>query len=93
MTPELLQFEDLTALTGPAPGAQQTGSNGSEDAPRAGAQVQPPLDTLDVQTVARRAFALLAFCCLSSDPASRPSFADIAAKLEIIRRALMAQPS
>jgi hypothetical protein len=41
-----------------------------------------------VEAMARRAFALLASRCMDPDPSVRPSFADAAARLEILQRAV-----
>jgi hypothetical protein len=43
-----------------------------------------------VEAMARRAFALLASRCMDADPSVRPSFADAAARLEILQRAVAA---
>jgi hypothetical protein len=47
------------------------------------------MQAMEPEDVARRAFALLAARCMDLDPSRRPSFADVAAKLEIVRRALV----
>jgi hypothetical protein len=97
---QLLHFGDLPPPTIPAaaPGAEQAdGSDGGVNDPEAGAAALPVLPTLTpptqplrVQSAAQGVFVLLASRCMDPDPHARPSFADIAAKLEIIRRALMA---
>jgi hypothetical protein len=97
---QLLHFEDMPPQAIPAatPGAEQaqSGSGVVED-PGAGAAalsvlpaLTPPTHPLRVQSAAKSAFVLLASRCMDPDPIERPSFADIAAKLEIIRRALRA---
>jgi hypothetical protein len=44
-----------------------------------------------VEAVVRRAFALLASRCMDPEPSVRPSFADAAARLEILQRAVAAR--
>jgi hypothetical protein len=77
----------------PAGGVQSVTTIGSSSTTGATQQQQAALQTMDVQAVVRRAFALLATRCMHAEPIKRPSFADIAARLGVMQRALAAQHS